>query len=246
MERRKKTVYQLDTPYSAVSWPSITLEDQETILELLCSLLAPLGQYRLEYVELSKGKRDKKRKRKITTTQSERIAPPPAPELNSYVDVGIVTVTRHLQELASQAQVKITSSDDKPTTQDVAHRSYSAIFVDRSELPNVLNGHLPQAVAIASKAHPEKIPIRLVGFSKSCGERLSESLGIPRVFCIGILQGAPDSQALVEFTTKHVPIIEIQWVEEAKKAEYKATSINTIETFVGTKKQHSRGLPGQR
>ncbi|KAI1484155.1 hypothetical protein F4774DRAFT_364956 [Daldinia eschscholtzii] len=243
MEKRKKTVYQLDTPYSAVSWPTVTLEDQDTILELLCNLLAPLGQYRSEYVELSKGKRDKKRKRKVTTTQSESIAPPPAPELKSYVDVGIVTVTRHLQELASQTQAKKTNSDNKPVTQDAAHDFYSAIFVARSGPPNTLHRHLPQAVAIASKAHPEQTPVRLVGLSKPCDDRLSEALGIPRVSCIGIREGAPDSKALVEFIVKHVPSVEIQWMEEAKKAEYKATNINAIETFVGTKKQHNRGLP---
>ncbi|KAI2785332.1 hypothetical protein F4815DRAFT_452327 [Daldinia loculata] len=244
MERRKKIVYQLDTPYSAVSWPSVTINDQETILELLCNLLTPLGQYRSEYVELSKGKRDKKRKRKVSTTHSENVPPPPSPELKSYVDVGLTTVTRHLQELASKAQDVEANSDDKLPTQDVSRRSYSAIFVARSGQPNVLNGHLPQMAAIASKSHPEQMPIRLVGLSKSCEDRLSESLGIPRVSCIGIREGAPDSKALIEFTAKHVPTINIQWMEEAKKAEYKATNINTIETFVGTKKQHNRGLPG--
>ncbi|KAI1661576.1 hypothetical protein F4813DRAFT_164176 [Daldinia decipiens] len=243
MERRKKIVYQLDTPYSAVSWPSVAIDDQETILELLCNLLTPLGQYRSEYVELSKGKRDKKRKRKVSTTHSKNGSPPPSPGLKSYVDVGLTTVTRHLQELASKAQAVEANSDDKLPTQDISHHPYSAIFVARSGQPNVLNGHLPQMVAIASKSHPEQMSTRLVGLSKSCEDRLSESLGIPRVSCIGIREGAPDSKALIEFIAKHVPNIDIQWMEEAKKAEYKPTNINTIETFVGTKKQHNRRLP---
>ncbi|KAI8959121.1 hypothetical protein F5Y11DRAFT_14495 [Daldinia sp. FL1419] len=208
------------------------------------SLLAPLGRYRSEYIELSKGKRDKKRKRKSPATNSQAIPPPPAPELKFYVDVGLATVTRHLQESASQTRIVETNPDNETPTQNTFHSFYSAIFVARSGQSNAINGHLPQMVAVASKAHPEQTPIRLVGLSKPCEDRLSESLGIPRVSCIGIRKGAPGSKALVEFVSKHVPEVEIQWIGEARKAEYKATNINTIETFVGVKKQHNHGPIG--
>ncbi|KAI0131695.1 hypothetical protein F4776DRAFT_627410 [Hypoxylon sp. NC0597] len=188
------------------------------------SLLGPLGQYRSQYVQLSKGKRDKKRKRKAPTTAYKDLSPPPAPELKSYIDVGLTAVTRNLQ--------------DKRATP-----SYSAIFVARSAYPNALNGHLPQMVAVASESHPEQMPIRLVGLSKSYEDRLSESLGIPRVSCIGLREKAPNSKALIEFVRQHVPVIEVQWLEEARQAEHRETNINTIETFVSSKKQHIRGLP---
>ncbi|KAI2472031.1 hypothetical protein F4781DRAFT_46675 [Annulohypoxylon bovei var. microspora] len=243
MDKKKKIAYQLDTPYSTVSWPSVTLEDQETILELLCTLLGPLGQYRSGYVQPSKGQRDKKRKRKMPNTCSKDILPPPIPELNSYVDIGLTTVTRHLQEVASKAQHVNPSLEDKLPIQEVSHPSYSVIFVARSGQPNALNGHLPQMVAVASKSNPEQTPIRLVGLSKSCEDRLSESLGIPRVSCIGLHEGAPSSKALVGFARQHVPLIELKWLEEARQAEYQETNINTIETFIGSKKQNSHRLP---
>ncbi|OTB08653.1 hypothetical protein M426DRAFT_159111 [Hypoxylon sp. CI-4A] len=241
MEKKKKFVYQLDTPYSAVSWPSVNPEDQETILELLCNLLDPLGQYRSEHVQLSKGKRDKKRKRKGSATRD--VLPPPTPEVKSYIDVGLTTVTRCLQELSSRGRVGEPSTDDKLSNREASTPFYSAIFVARSGQPSVLNGHLSQMVAVASKSRPSRAPIRLVGLSKSCEDRLSESLGIPRVSCVGIREDAPNSKALIEFTRQHVPAVELQWLEEARQAEHKGTNINTIETFIGSKKQNSRKLP---
>ncbi|KAI1143857.1 hypothetical protein F5Y05DRAFT_8499 [Hypoxylon sp. FL0543] len=241
---KKKIIYQLDTPYSATSWPSVTLEDQDTILELLCTLLGPLGQFRSEYVQASRGKRDKKRKRKSPTMPSKDLSPPPAPELKSYVDVGLTTVTRHLQEMAIKAQSVKSDMEDKSPSQDAANPSYSVIFVARSGHPNALNVHLPQMVAVASKSDPQQPPIRLVGLSKSCRDRLSESLGIPRVSCVGLRDQAPNSKALVEFVRQHVPAVEIRWLEEARQAKHRGTNINAIETFVGSKKQHNHKSRG--
>lgn len=235
-------MYQLDTPYSAISWPNINLEDQDTILELLCNLLAPLGQYRSEHLTLSNGKRERKRKRKAPIAQPQHLPPPPVPELKLYVDVGLSAVTRYLQETASKEHSGKSNAEDKGVCQEPPI-TYSAIFVTRSGQPNVLNGHLPQMVAVASKAHPMVAPTRLVGLSKACEDRLSECLGIPRVSCIGLREGAPSSKALVDFTRQHVPVIEVMWLDEARTTEHKETNINVIETFVGSKKQHNRGPP---
>ncbi|KAI1375058.1 hypothetical protein F4677DRAFT_424489 [Hypoxylon crocopeplum] len=242
MEKRKKIEYQLDTPYSALSWPSVTLEDQETILELLCTLLAPLGQYRSEHIPLSKGKRDKKRKRKASTTVSNALSPPPAPELKPYIDVGLTAITRRLQETASRGHDVEPSQGNRSSSEEPPVPCYSAIFIARSGQPSIMNGHLPQMVAVASKSHSARTPIRLVGLSKSCEDRLSESLGIPRVSCVGIREGAPNSKALVEFTRQYVPVIEVQWLKEARQAEHRGTNINMIETFIGSKKQLNRGI----
>ncbi|KAI1212484.1 uncharacterized protein F4807DRAFT_373503 [Annulohypoxylon truncatum] len=242
MDKKKKVVYQLDTPYSAVSWPSITLEDQETILEILCTLLGPLGQHRARYVQPSRGQRDKKRKRKASKKDSKELVPP-TPELRLYVDVGLTTVTRHLQEMASKAHSVNSSLEDKLASQEVSRPFYSVVFVARSGQQNILNGHFPQMVAVASKSHPDQAPIRLVGLSKPCEDRLSESLCIPRVSCIGLYEGAPNSKALVELARQRVPPVELQWLQEARQAEYQRTNINTIETFIGSKKQNNNKQP---
>ncbi|KAI1768828.1 hypothetical protein GGR53DRAFT_312506 [Hypoxylon sp. FL1150] len=233
---KKKIAYQLDTPYSAVSWPDVTLEDQETILELLCALLAPLGQYRSTHVHVSKGKRDRRRKRKVSGTSPNGLPPPPVPEIQSHIDVGLAAVTRSLQKAASEGwEVESNPERELPSAAPPAP-PYAAIFVARSGQPSALNSHLPQMIAVASTSHPSQPPIRLVGLSKSYGDRLSESLGIPRVSCIGLRQNALNSKALVEFTRQHVPAIEIKWLDEARRAEYLEKNIKEIKTFVGSKR----------
>ncbi|KAI0128594.1 hypothetical protein BJ170DRAFT_622241 [Xylariales sp. AK1849] len=235
MDKMKKFVFQLDTPYSTVSWPPINTEDQATMLELLCTLLSPIGHYRSKYIHPSKGKREKKRKRREESTSESQLASPPAPKIASCVDVGLASITRCLKEAATKAGGLTAGTYLKAdaTDKELATPCYSAIFVARSGQPNILNSHLPQMVALASEASPLRTPIRLVGLSKACQDRLSESLGIPRVSCIGIRRDAPNSRALVNFACQHVPVIEVTWLKEARKADYKETKINTIQTVVG-------------
>lgn len=225
---------------STVPWPFPFALHCVYLLIFPVSLLAPLGQYRSTYSQLSKGKRDRKRKRKAAGTDHMDIPPPPMPELQSYIDVGLSAVTRSLQEAASKGQGGKSNSEDALPSGKPPPPPYSAIFVARSGQPNALNGHLPQMAAVASNSHPSQTPIRLIGLSKSCGDRLSESLGIPRVSCIGLREDAPNSKALVEFTRQHVPTIDIQWLDEAKRAEHIGTNINEIKTSVGSKRVKQR------
>ncbi|KAI1818720.1 hypothetical protein GGS20DRAFT_526613 [Poronia punctata] len=237
MDKKRRLVFQLDTPYSAVSWPQISPKDQDTILELLCSLLSPLGHYRSQHVQVSKGRRLKKRKRKESSTHEIEVSIPPAPELQSYIDVGLVSVSRCLQNAASADSTTDSQEDDSKPARGPEKRFYSVIFVARSGQPNALSCHLPQMVALASKSHPYLPPTRLVELPKACEGRLSGALGIPRVSCVGLLVGAPNSKALVDFVHSHVSIIEVPWLCEANHPEYRATKINTIGTTIGTRKK---------
>lgn len=190
----------------------------------------------MQHITTSKGRRDKKRKRKDSAIKASPSQAPPLPEIQSYIDVGLSAVTRGLQEsVVAKARAKTRS--EGLATGECPACCYSAIFVARSGHPNALNVHLPQMVAVASKSHPEHIPIRLVGFSKPCEERLSEALGIRRISCIGIHHNAPNSNPLVDFIREHVPAIDLQWLQEARQAEHRETKINSIETTIGSKKQ---------
>ncbi|KAI0395297.1 hypothetical protein F5Y17DRAFT_423823 [Xylariaceae sp. FL0594] len=237
MDKKKRLVFQLDTPYSAVSWPELQPRDQDTILQLLCGLLSPLGHYRSQHVKVSKGKRAKKRKQGENLAQDAAQPVPPAPELRSYIDIGLSSVSRCLQQAVSKTstaeiQHKSPQPGDSPPT-----RFYSVIFVARSGQPNALSSHLPQMVAVASKCQPSLPPIRLVELPKACESRLSDALGIPRVSCVGLCVDAPNSQSLVEFVQSHVPAIEVPWLSEAIRPEHRATKINTIETTIGARKK---------
>ncbi|KAK8027533.1 hypothetical protein PG991_004589 [Apiospora marii] len=140
---KKKLLYQLDTPYSASSWPEIPTDDQDAILELLCNFLSPLGNFRRHHTPTSKGKRIKKRKRHVTDSTENGSMNPEAPAIRQYVDIGLTTVTRGLQKPS-------TTSHD--TTE--SFRQYSVIFVARSGQPSGINSHLPQMVAAASGDAP--------------------------------------------------------------------------------------------
>ncbi|KAI8952850.1 hypothetical protein F4801DRAFT_539576 [Xylaria longipes] len=237
MDKKKKLVFQLDTPYSAVSWPQILPKDQDTILELLCNLLSPLGHYRSQHIHASKGNRAKKRKRKELSDKETTLPVPPTPELKSYIDIGLSCVTHSLQKTASEgAEASSLREDQDPRDRSASH-FYSTIFVARSGQPNALSSHLPQMVAVACKSHPLQPPTRLVELPRACEGRLYESLGIPRVSCIGICVNAPNSNALVDFTREHVPVVKVPWLQEATGAEYRGTKINTIETVMGAKKK---------
>ncbi|KAI0187691.1 hypothetical protein EV127DRAFT_435746, partial [Xylaria flabelliformis] len=235
MDKKKKLVFQLDTSYSAISWPQILPNDQDTILELLCNLLSPLGHYRSQYIHASKGNRAKKRKLKELSDKETKTLTPPAPALKSYVDIGLSCVTQSLQKTAPEG-VEANSVRDDPSDRP-ASRFYSAIFVVRSGQPNALSNHLPQMVAVACRSHPSQPPTRLVELPRACEGRLYESLGIPRVSCIAVCADAPNSNGLVDFTREHVPMVKVPWLQEASCAEYRGTKINTIVTVMGAKKK---------
>ncbi|KAK9775075.1 hypothetical protein SCAR479_08349 [Seiridium cardinale] len=239
---KKKFMFQLDTPYSAT-----TLEDQDTILELLCTLLSPIGHHRLRYIKPSKGKREKKRKRKEAANGDVQTVTPPAPEIGTFVDVGLSAVTRFLQsesaETGKEAKDKSQDLNCQESSQGTASSApYSAVFIARSGQPSILNSHLPQLIAVASRKNPSSEPIRLVGFSKACQDRLSEALGIPRVSVIGLRHNAPNSKVLVDYTRQHVPVIDIAWFKESQDPQFKDTKINTIETVIGKRQKGKRGF----
>ncbi|KAK7970336.1 hypothetical protein PG996_001233 [Apiospora saccharicola] len=205
------------------------------MLTAASSFLSPLGNFRRQHTQTSKGKRIKKRKRHVTDPTDTGTINPEAPAIRQYVDIGLTTVTRGLQEPSAMSRDTIESS-----------RQYSVIFVARSGQPSGINSHLPQMVAAASGLRPSQSPIRLVGFSKSCEQRLTSALGIPRVSCIGVSGDAPNSKALIDFVHKRVPVIDVAWLREAVSGGYKDTKIKTIETVDRKKPKPSVGNKAEK
>ncbi|KAF9765196.1 hypothetical protein IL306_002569 [Fusarium sp. DS 682] len=226
---RKKIVHQLDTPFSTVSWPPILTEDQDTILELLCDLLRPIGQHRQTHIKKSKGKRaaQKEKDAKKADHASEQPPVPPMPEIEANVDVGLNSITRNLQSW---------SRKDTESTEEEPNQQYSMIFVARGDQASTFNCHFPQMIGTASRNIRPESQIRLVGFSRPCSERLSACLGVPRVSSIAIHKGAPGAGALQEFVMKKVAPVEASWLDGSSGTQYLAPKINSIETTVGLKR----------
>ncbi|KND92215.1 hypothetical protein TOPH_03243 [Tolypocladium ophioglossoides CBS 100239] len=225
---RKKLVHHLDTPFSTVSWPEISPDDQDTILELLCNLLSPIGQHRRAHIKPSKGKRAAKRK--TNSKDGERPpanAPvPPKPEICAKVDVGFNSITKNLEELANP--------NVEPT--DTPSQPYSMVFVARGNQSATFNCHFPKMICAASKNTQRDEKTRLVGFSKPCSDRLSSCLGVARVSSVAVERDAPGAEALWAFVQKAVPPIDISWFEGVGDSKYQATKIASVETTVGIKK----------
>ncbi|KAM0349367.1 hypothetical protein ACHAPU_003776 [Fusarium lateritium] len=226
---RKRVVHQLDTPFSTVLWPSISTEDQDTILELLCELLGPIGQHRQMHARRSKGKRaaQKEKDAKKTGNGPEQLPVPPMPEIEASIDIGLNSITRNLQSVPRN----VTESTD-----DDRQRQYSMVFVTRGNQASSFNCHFPQMVGVASKQLSPDEQICLVGFSKPCSERLSTCLGVPRVSSIAIHKDAPGAGALQEFVKNCVAPVEVSWLNASPETQYLAPKINAIQTTVGPKR----------
>ncbi|KAJ4038732.1 RNase P and RNase MRP subunit, variant 2 [Fusarium oxysporum] len=209
--------------------PSILTEDQDTILELLCDLLSPIGQYRQTQIKRSKGKRSlqKEKGAKKTAHDSEQPPVPPMPEIEASIDVGLNSITRNLQ---------LCSRQDPESMGDEPDRQYSMVFVARGDHASTFNCHFPQMIGAASRKISPERKIRLVGISKPCSERLSSCLGVPRVSSVAICMDSPGAGALQEFVMKKVAPIEASWLDVSPDAQYLAPKINAIETTVGPKR----------
>ncbi|KIH92970.1 hypothetical protein SPBR_03219 [Sporothrix brasiliensis 5110] len=181
---------------------------------------------------------------------------PPFPELVRFVDVGLVSITRELAKNATPgAPVPITNVDPKatpsipstspssstPSSPSQSPTPYTAVFIVRSGHPSAFYSHFPQMVAVASQqgaaSVPPSPPIRLVGFSRAVEDRLSASLGIPRVSSIALREGAPQSQGLLSFLEETVPAVDVRWLKEAQAGQYRETQIRMTEVSVGPKRK---------
>lgn len=230
-------------------------EDQDAILELLCRyvgiestsiytqfhltisrlchrLLTPLGTHRRSFITPSKGKRQRFRD-KVKAPGSEPPAvttpAPPAPELAVHVDVGLSKISRTLQHMSAKKD-RVGQTPEDTATQ------YSVVFVARSGHSSAFHCHFPQMIALAARSQPPEKAVRLVGFSKSCEERLSAALGIPRASSIGLREDAPQAKGLVDFVREHVAPVRVPWLDEAGSAKFLETNIDAVPTRIGSKK----------
>ncbi|KAG6052603.1 hypothetical protein E4U17_005629 [Claviceps sp. LM77 group G4] len=225
---RKRLVHHLDTPFSTVAWPEVSVDDQDTILELLCNLLSPIGQHRRTHLKASQGKREAKRKASAKLVAPEVGVTKPKPELVDYVDVGFNAITRGLESMSSGTQAIHAGQSSE--------NSYKMIFVSRGTQSAAFNCHFPKLVGVASRMCASTEDIKLIGFSKSCSERLAENLGIARVSCLAIKKDAPGAQALWTFVSGHVASVDIAWLDNTRSIQYKPTQIAAVETKIGPKK----------
>jgi len=215
------------------------------------SLLNPLGEYRSQHIVPSKGKREKKRKRKGKPLSEEpeqdlsrKHAPsaevPEPPDMQRHLTIGFNSTTRYLESLA-QGSATTTTQGQKPKfskvgnpSADSSHskkpRPIVAIFVPRSDHPSILYSHLPLLIKTASLAPPSSPTPRLVSLPKGAEELLSAALAIPRAGLIGLIDGAPNTDPFIDFIRQQVPELEVPWLHDAAAGIYSPVNIKVIQT----------------
>lgn len=176
----------------------------------------------------SKSKRSKKRKRQAPKPPQASAAAvaddsAPQPEALSHILVGLSSITRHLQTLSRSSRPEVTGQSVDDTPPLMPH--IAAIFVCRPSQPTIIHSHLPQLVVTASAAYPDRPPTRLIELPKGCETRLNTSLGLPRAGFVAIFESCSHSASLLDFVRSDVAAIELDWLKEVRKAEYKPIRI---------------------
>lgn len=147
-------------------------------------------------------------------------------------------MTRHLSELAAKTAPKALAASQKPNDPEelMSHESNHVEIRKRTEekslrpvsiiiLPHphptssLPHAHLPTLVYLSSTK--TDTPTRLVTLQVKAESRLAEALQIPRVGAIGILEGTPGANALIDYVRTNVDPVQCKWIEEGLKAEWK-------------------------
>lgn len=176
------------------------------------SLLEPIGKHRQQQVPPSKGKRDKKRKRRRAqcvqpiveqdhlgqdlAAQSDQVDNA-LDDLMAHITIGLNATTRHLEQM-TQGKRDGNSSRVDPL---------AAVFVPVHGRQEIMHSHFPSLCKSALERHPDSSEIRLVALPEGADLRLATALGIHRVGPIGVGGNLSASRPLVEYVQEHVPNI---------------------------------------
>ncbi|PGH23652.1 hypothetical protein AJ80_02258 [Polytolypa hystricis UAMH7299] len=205
---------------SMLQRPEISEEKQSIILDLLCRLLAPVGEWRADEISPSRGRRQKKLARrkaaKLRTTSSaqeqedsnasakQKSPRPPPPEIFPYLTLGAKSTTAHLDDSRSPPPSPQHTENPTPSRGDES-RTLVVVFVCRATLPVSLYAHFPLLAKNASAGRPAGAEVRVVPVPKAAEARLAKAAYLPRLGIVGVCecrQAAP----LIEYVREHVPL----------------------------------------
>ncbi|KZM26817.1 Ribonuclease P [Ascochyta rabiei] len=240
VKKPPKPIFKISSPFTETRWPSVSHEDEEVVTELLCNLLTPLGEHRRTHVQPSKGK---KRKRDTRLHAHENPRPSP-PAIGFHLLVGLNSVTRHLEALATRtappnAPTRESGASDKDGSAtenetekqlETTLRPLSMVILTHPR-PSLSpsHAHIPTLLHLATlqprPGSKTSAPTRLVALPTSNDARFASALHIPRVGAIGIYEGAPGANALEEYVRQHVGATECPWVDEALKPEWRGLTV---------------------
>jgi ribonuclease P/MRP protein subunit POP3 len=218
----------------------LSSQDEADIVDLLCQLLEPIGQYRREHLKPSRGSSSRKRKRKAAQHATPA---PPTPAISSHITLGFNTTIRYLESLSAISTPQPLGGPTLDQSKSISPLApLSAVFVCRTGLPPILISSLPLLIATASLAFPEEPPTRLIPLGKIAGDRLAQALHQPTVGFIGLRSDTAIAKNLVDLVRNHVQPVDVPWLREAGSATYLPVKIRQTEVQVGPKKKATHSL----
>ncbi|KAF2126068.1 hypothetical protein P153DRAFT_388818 [Dothidotthia symphoricarpi CBS 119687] len=219
-KKNSRPIFKTSSPFTETKWPQISYDDQKIIIDLVCNLLTPLGDHRKTHIPPSRGK---SKKRKRATNPAETDPPPPPPALKHHILIGLNSMTRHLEALAShtapsafRTEGQDTSTTDTSNPSITTPRPLSLILLTTPHPPSSpSHAHIPTLLHLANQPPSKSPPTLLVPLPATADALLAAALHIPRVGALGIHAGAPGAAALEAFARERVAGTECAWVDEA-------------------------------
>ncbi len=199
-EQKRRQVFKpvLDSPFIQVSWPFIQQDDLKTILELLLSILEPLGKY---HEVLKQGCFPK----------------PEAPEILDFVTLGFNSSTSSLEKQARKNYQIFKDpiiAKSKPITENDSN--IRVLFVCKSDIqPALLTSHFPILCFTASRSQDKRQcskPVKLVQLPKGTMQKLSTATGQTNCGIISLKENTPGSSILFQLLDTSVSDIDVPWL----------------------------------
>ncbi|KAH5502678.1 hypothetical protein HBI52_166310 [Parastagonospora nodorum] len=247
--KNSKPIFKTSSPFTETTWPQISHDNQEIIIDLVANLISPLGEYRKTHIQPSKGKKRKRRTKEDQDDSAIKDNPPPPPEIGKHILVGINSVTRHLEMLAAQnaastmpiAELKKDEPDGAANKEEKHKYKPLSMVILTHPKPSLstAHAHLPTLVHLSAVKPPTSTipsePARLIPLATSTDARLASTLHIPRVGALAIFADAPGAKALEDYVRSRIDITTCPWIDEAMAAQWKGINVKT-ETSIGKSK----------
>ena len=179
------------------------------------SLLAPIGDYRRQYIQPSKGKRSRKRQRAdcqgLSMSGRKNDLPPyptlesvpPVPNVNGSVLIGFNSVVRYL-EVTSQDSAGGLSIPRRNRNGDQDFRQpLAAIFVVNTGQHAAMHMHLSSLLSTTPTDTLGDPAIQLFILPKAAEVRFSTLLHLPRVHVIGLKSATPNAAHLFAYIRRN-------------------------------------------
>ncbi|KAJ4355806.1 RNase P and RNase MRP subunit [Didymosphaeria variabile] len=231
-----KPIFRTARPYTETEWPALTSVQRRNIMDLLCSLLQPLGDHRRAHIRPSKGTKRKREARKDAQSEQPANPPPPhPPEIQTHILIGLNSVIRHLESLAAQNAPPTAPSHGEETlsprvkaSDAGAPRPLALVLIPHNHPPASLpHANIPTLVHLSTMDSPPEKATRLLAVPPGCEPVIAEALHIPHVGALGILEGAPGADALVAYVRENVDVTRCRWIDEAMGPEWKGIKVDT-------------------